>query len=97
METTTRSEAVRKGLYRYYTGKPCRNGHTAMRYTMTSVCSECQKWRAQKYRHGVEEQRVAMRLNKVIVQYHIDRLDQQHLDEYIKALNDARDLMLEID
>lgn len=38
-----RKDAVAKRLIRYYTGKPCKNGHLAERYTKSCVCTICQK------------------------------------------------------
>jgi len=43
MKIITKTEAKRQGLTQYYTGKPCKNGHVATRYTKTSRCSECKK------------------------------------------------------
>jgi hypothetical protein len=38
-----RREAKALGLEKYNTGKPCRNGHLADRYTCNGVCLECYK------------------------------------------------------
>lgn len=35
------SEAVKRGATRYFTGKPCRAGHIAERYTSTRGCCAC--------------------------------------------------------
>lgn len=35
------SEAVKRGAQRYFTGKPCANGHIAERYTSTRSCCAC--------------------------------------------------------
>jgi hypothetical protein len=43
MTATTRLAAAAAGLTRYNTGRPCRNGHVADRYTSTGNCSECLK------------------------------------------------------
>lgn len=37
----TRAEAKEKGLKRYFTGTPCRNGHVAERYSSSGRCIEC--------------------------------------------------------
>lgn len=37
----TRAEAIASGATRYYTGKPCKNGHVAERYTLHGPCVEC--------------------------------------------------------
>ena len=36
-----RQEALAAGLPRYFTGKPCRNGHVAERYASNKTCCEC--------------------------------------------------------
>ena len=41
MEIITRAEAKAQGLAHYYTGKPCKHGHTATRRTITGYCNEC--------------------------------------------------------
>ena len=41
MDLISRSEAKRLGLKKYYTGKPCVNGHTAERYLYECTCVEC--------------------------------------------------------
>jgi hypothetical protein len=44
----TRQQALSEGLPKYYTGRPCRHGHTAERYTNGGLCIICAK--AQAYR-----------------------------------------------
>lgn len=42
---SSRAEAVALGVSRYFTGKPCKNGHVSFR-TIRSHCTECLKgWR----------------------------------------------------
>lgn len=36
-----RSVALRDGIHAYFTGHPCKQGHTAHRYTVTGACSAC--------------------------------------------------------
>ncbi len=38
-----RREAKLAGLEKYSTGKPCKNGHMAERYTVNGTCVECRK------------------------------------------------------
>lgn len=38
---TTRPNALKTGAKFYYTGKPCKHGHYALRYTKSGVCSDC--------------------------------------------------------
>ena len=44
----TRKEAKAQGLARYYTGKPCKNGHIAERITSNGTCLECCKGHSKK-------------------------------------------------
>lgn len=37
----SREEARAAGLFRYFTGKPCKNGHAAERFVSNSACSAC--------------------------------------------------------
>lgn len=37
----SRQEAITKGLKRYFTGKPCKHGHTAERKSINSACLMC--------------------------------------------------------
>lgn len=48
MENITRKEAKAKGLNRYFTGKRCKHGHVAQRYTRDAHCAECisVKWKS---------------------------------------------------
>jgi 5-methylcytosine-specific restriction endonuclease McrA len=43
MNIVTRAEAKAAGLKQYFTGKPCKHGHVATRYTVKGTCSECLK------------------------------------------------------
>ena len=45
----SRAEAREQGLTKYFTGKPCKNGHIAERYTKTCECSKCIYERTKKY------------------------------------------------
>ena len=50
MEIITRKEAQQQGLSHYFTGKPCKHGHIAKRYTSTKICFECDKARQTQLR-----------------------------------------------
>jgi len=41
----TRAEALALGVMRYFTGKPCKGGHTAERYAVNGECYECLRQR----------------------------------------------------
>lgn len=38
---TTRKDAIASASHKYFTGKPCRNGHIAERYAQSGTCQEC--------------------------------------------------------
>ena len=50
----TLEEARKKGLRRYYTGKPCKHGHLSERQTSDRACIECKKIRLQANRKNVK-------------------------------------------
>lgn len=41
MSTISRQNAIAQGLPRYFTGEPCKHGHTAARYTANKTCVTC--------------------------------------------------------
>ena len=49
MRAGARKLAKEQGLVRYFSGKPCKHGHTAERYTRNGECVECSelKWRSE--------------------------------------------------
>ena len=40
---SNRSDAKERGDFYYYTGKPCKRGHLALRFSSTKNCCECKK------------------------------------------------------
>src|SRR4029077_20344675 len=45
----SRTEAIRLGVDRFFTGKPCRYGHIAPRYVSSPNCAKCLVEHARKY------------------------------------------------
>lgn len=43
IEPVTRAEAKKRGLTRYFTGKPCKRGHIAERSVVMAACIECRR------------------------------------------------------
>lgn len=43
MEIISREEAIKLGLKRYFTGKPCKHGHVGERLVPGGACVECRK------------------------------------------------------
>lgn len=48
MEVVGRTEAMRLGLTRYFTGKPCKRGHIAERTCSSAICLECGREKARE-------------------------------------------------
>ena len=48
MELISRKEAREQGLTRYFTGKPCKNGHTSERFVSNKTCCACITERGQQ-------------------------------------------------
>jgi hypothetical protein len=61
----TRAEAKEKGLKRYYTGEPCKNGHVASRITSNQICVTCDlEWRAENREALLSGKRERYRANR---------------------------------
>lgn len=50
MDIICRKDAQQQGLNTYFTGKPCKNGHTTKRFVDSGVCYGCIEVNARKYR-----------------------------------------------
>lgn len=50
MDKISRKEALSLGLKAYYTGVPCKHGHTSERQVSSRVCLECQKSRTKSWK-----------------------------------------------
>ena len=48
-DIVTKKEAIELSLTRYFTGKPCKNGHIAQRQTKKSTCCECSKIKTREF------------------------------------------------
>lgn len=46
----SRGEARTAGVPRYFTGRPCKNGHVSERYVDKALCVECNNAASQRYR-----------------------------------------------
>lgn len=49
MELKSRIDAINAGLKKFFTGRPCRRGHLAERYTSNSACVECELINSKAY------------------------------------------------
>ncbi len=55
LRSSLRKEAQDAGEITYFTGKPCKNGHTSPRYVNSNVCSSCAKERHKEWRDSAYE------------------------------------------
>jgi hypothetical protein len=46
---SSRREASQMGSFKFYTGKACKHGHLAYRYTKTGNCVQCMRMNQQRY------------------------------------------------
>ena len=77
MKIVTLKEARSQGLVRYYTGKPCANGHVAERRVKGRSCVECSKLRVR--RHEARRVKENPRYNQ---ERHLKRTFDMSLEEY---------------
>jgi hypothetical protein len=54
----TMREAAAAGVEIYFTGRPCKRGHVAMRTTINGACIECNRQRSREYQ---QRRRAAIR------------------------------------
>lgn len=62
--------AKQEGVIRYFTGKPCRRGHIADRFTSSRQCVECQNIRSTKYQQS-EKGRLAAKERHIKKSYRL--------------------------
>lgn len=72
----TRWEAKEQGLVHYFTGRPCKHGHTTNRYVSSGRCAECDRLRGQ--RHADKVLIASKRWNN----RNKDRMDEYRKDFY---------------
>lgn len=80
------SEARALGLKRYFTGKPCTNGHVCERDTSKGMCIDCERERSRKKSVG-RYQRDKSKDPAKLKQWYADR----YLREHEKRKANARD------
>lgn len=55
----TCAEARERGLKKYFTGKPCKSGHSCERYVLNYQCIKCQTAKIRKWRKGLTGEALA--------------------------------------
>jgi len=64
MEIISRKEALERGLLHYFTGKPCKYGHTVKRYVKDKKCVDCNKEKKRLYRNTPDGKAYMREYNK---------------------------------
>jgi len=87
MEVVSRKSAKRRGLSRYFTGKPCKHGHVSERKVSNGGCVECKRAReAKRYRNNLESElerrRIYREKNREVIRergrkYYRDTIEHQ--------------------
>lgn len=83
---TTRKKAIELGVLKYFTGKPCRYGHVANRYTASGICCRCGVERTRVTRERLRHAQ-APHPNDVTVRL-TNLQDAQFVREIARALNE---------
>lgn len=68
LEIISRDDAISKGLIKYFTGIPCKNGHISEIYVNRNVCKDCKlMWERNTYRKdsSKHKERVKRYINKI--------------------------------
>ena len=69
----SREDAKEQGLKYYFTGKPCKHGHVAPRFTSRAICSECNRLNAEKNRKENPEYMSKLRSSPVFKEHQRNR------------------------
>lgn len=91
MEIISRKEAHRLGLNKYFTGKICRHGHAAPRYTASAICTKCNKLYSKGFQFGGGEITKHYRfagLEKLEFWVHAD--DRETVEAIVNSMRDER-------
>ena len=81
----TRREAAEAGESKYYTGRPCKNGHDGMRYTASGICCACNSLGAKKYVARLNTGKTSRAVGSFIHHLHPD--DHAAARAYCQALD----------
>ena len=82
MEIVSRKTALKNGISKYLTGRPCRRGHLTFRYAMTGVCTQCAAEYSKKYKSK------GFKIHLVLT----SKEDFGVVREYVKSINQAQEL-----
>lgn len=80
-----RAEAHAKGHARYFTGKPCKNGHWEQRAVASGICCACNRMYAERFRTAGPNAQVSF-----MVECHKD--DAETIRQFVAGINVQREL-----
>jgi hypothetical protein len=87
MKPSTRKDALAAGAAFFNTGRPCRNGHTADRYTSTGGCLECLRGHRQEYAALIAAARKPVERTATLFAYRLHPDDHAAALAYCQALD----------
>jgi hypothetical protein len=87
VELITRAEAKRRGLKRYYTGKPCKHGHVAERH-VEGNCMECNRESAARWKAENRDEHLSHRA--VYYERHRHKIKEYVRTRYNERMAEAR-------
>jgi hypothetical protein len=96
LRVISKTEALREGLPRYFTGKPCSHGHVAEKLTRNSHCVECEAERGtpktaarrKEYREGLRADPVRWARHQEKRKAYL-RDTRAHIERVVKAARQA--------
>ena len=86
MKIIPRKEAIDLGLTMYYTGKPCKYGHTAERWVANKTCVTCHASYSSTYRKKHPE-KISM-YGKRYATEHPDKIQDRNASNYARRKDD---------
>lgn len=81
-EIISRAEAIRRGLKRYFTGKPCPKGHISERRVQSFGCYACERIRYKEWYHANKE--ISAKATREWCARNPDKVRKHRQDQYIK-------------
>ncbi len=88
MQIVSRAAAAASGATQYFTGKPCKNGHTAYRYTQSGTCSTCISQATTRARRELDS---ALTIDKQARREHVVDLAELRVRCYPEDVAQVRD------
>lgn len=64
MRIIDRDSAIEEGLVRFFTGVPCKHGHTSDRYTLSGGCVTCMALKVERRHQKIKNRILEIRNRK---------------------------------